>query len=120
MQKAEIHDFEAIGHDILRAKRGIAEIRRLIKELKYSPDQPRVPGGEPDGGQWTSDGGQDDQGGNDWRSVASRRNSVDFCKRQYEFDLITCRAAASSACYQQAIIREQACLNGHQIPPLNF
>lgn len=25
-------------------------------EAKYSPDQPRVPAGSPDGGQWTSDG----------------------------------------------------------------
>src|SRR5262245_31250575 len=26
-------------------------------ERKYSPDQPRVPSGNPDGGQWTSNGG---------------------------------------------------------------
>ena len=26
---------------------------------KYSPDQPRVPAGNPDGGQWTSEGGND-------------------------------------------------------------
>jgi hypothetical protein len=25
-------------------------------QLKYSPDQPRVPAGNPDGGQWTADG----------------------------------------------------------------
>jgi hypothetical protein len=29
-------------------------LRRLAR--KYSPDQPRVPAGNPDGGQWTSDG----------------------------------------------------------------
>ena len=25
--------------------------------VKYSPDQPRVPAGNPDGGQWTAEGG---------------------------------------------------------------
>jgi hypothetical protein len=32
-----------------------AELRAALK--KYSPDQPRVPAGNSDGGQWTSDGG---------------------------------------------------------------
>jgi hypothetical protein len=31
--------------------------------LKYSPDQPRVPAGNPDGGQWTSEGGGGATGG---------------------------------------------------------
>lgn len=26
-------------------------------KANFSPDQPRVPGGNPDGGQWTSEGG---------------------------------------------------------------
>jgi len=29
----------------------------LLREDKYSPDQPRVPAGNPDGGQWTDAGG---------------------------------------------------------------
>jgi hypothetical protein len=33
----------------------MAELRTALK--KYSPDQPRVPAGNPGGGQWTSDGG---------------------------------------------------------------
>jgi hypothetical protein len=33
----------------------MAELQSELK--KYSPDQPRVPAGNPDGGQWTSDGG---------------------------------------------------------------
>ena len=33
----------------------MAELRAALN--KYSPDQPRVPAGNPDGGQWTSDGG---------------------------------------------------------------
>ena len=32
--------------------------RRTVPAVrKYSPDQPRVPNGDPDGGQWTSEGG---------------------------------------------------------------
>jgi len=31
-------------------------MRRHDRALKYSPDQPRVPRGNPDGGQWTSGG----------------------------------------------------------------
>lgn len=29
--------------------------------IKYSPDQPRVPAGRPDGGQWTADSGGEEQ-----------------------------------------------------------
>jgi HK97 family phage portal protein len=32
-------------------------------ERRYAPDQPRVPAGNPDGGQWTSGGGGGDGGG---------------------------------------------------------
>jgi hypothetical protein len=31
------------------------KFRRFLRNLKYSPDQPRVPAGNPDGGQWTAD-----------------------------------------------------------------
>jgi len=31
--------------------------RPTLLAFKYSPDQPRVPAGSPDGGQWTSEGG---------------------------------------------------------------
>lgn len=55
-------------------ERAILELRWMVKDLKlelelrrirhkYSPDQPRVPKGNPDGGQWTSDAGKD--GGDD-------------------------------------------------------
>jgi len=35
----------------------------LALEAKYSPDQPRVPAGNPDGGQWTDAGGSVGSGG---------------------------------------------------------
>jgi hypothetical protein len=31
--------------------------RRRLEEAKYSPNQPRVPAGDPRGGQWTDRGG---------------------------------------------------------------
>lgn len=33
------------------------KFQRLRLALKYDPNQPRVPAGNPDGGQWTYDGG---------------------------------------------------------------
>lgn len=45
------------------AKRWLQPNRRLwirpeAIDLKYNPDQPRVPAGNPDGGQWTSENGR--------------------------------------------------------------
>jgi hypothetical protein len=38
------------------------KLARLVETLKgYNPDQPRVPAGNPDGGQWTSEGGDGGQ-----------------------------------------------------------
>ena len=55
---AEQDEFE---REVLRLRHELAKIR-LDYELrrfqqKYSPDQPRVPAGNPDGGQWTDGGG---------------------------------------------------------------
>ena len=54
-------EFEA---EVLRLRRDIASLRfefELSKlgssRRKYLSDQPRVPAGNPDGGQWTSEGG---------------------------------------------------------------
>src|SRR5262249_21194402 len=41
----------------LRAMLRLMQLRRLLIQSKYSPDQPRVPAGNPDGGQWTTDDG---------------------------------------------------------------
>jgi hypothetical protein len=47
---------------LLALKRQVAALafklkfRRLLREKAYNPDQPRVPAGNPDGGQWTSEG----------------------------------------------------------------
>lgn len=48
---------------LLRLKRELVALaaelkfRRLLRKAGFNPDQPRVPAGNPDGGQWTSDGG---------------------------------------------------------------
>jgi hypothetical protein len=34
-----------------------SRIKSALLETRYRPDQPRVPAGSPDGGQWTDDGG---------------------------------------------------------------
>jgi hypothetical protein len=63
-RRAEIaairRDFELLAADIPKAFEAAAtlakaELRAALK--KYSVNQPRVPAGNPDGGQWTSDGG---------------------------------------------------------------
>ncbi len=33
------------------------KFRQLLRDQKYRADQPRVPAGQPEGGQWTTDGG---------------------------------------------------------------
>jgi len=68
------HDYErlrnALGAAILTinyensAARVMNAIRRgrFFQKLGYDPNQPRVPAGNADGGQWTDDGASDVQG----------------------------------------------------------
>jgi hypothetical protein len=50
---------------LLALKRQVAALafelkfKRLLREKAYNPNQPRVPAGNPDGGQWTSEGGHE-------------------------------------------------------------
>jgi hypothetical protein len=62
-------DIAAIRRDLEQL---VQDVRRACDEWpspqrsdlkKYSPDQPRVPAGGPDGGQWTSEGGSGSSGG---------------------------------------------------------
>lgn len=54
---------DALDDDLARLRWLVADLkfdlamRRLL--LKYDPDQPRVPKGKPDGGQWTQEEGDD-------------------------------------------------------------
>jgi hypothetical protein len=74
---AEQHEFERevlrLRHDFAKLKLEY-ELRRF--QQKYSPDQPRVPAGNPDGGQWTSGGGSG--AGRDIGRDSGRSRSTDF------------------------------------------
>ena len=58
-RRAEIaalrRDFEKLREEVLDLWRR-CEPRARSYVIKYNPDQPRVPAGNPDGGQWTSEG----------------------------------------------------------------
>ena len=87
---------------------------------KYDPNQPRVPAGNPDGGQWTSEGG-----GAVGRLIqlAARRISPAReaeCEEIRRRDEIQCRFVGLRACWSQAYLRYGNCLAGLPIPPLNY
>ena len=51
-------------HASLRVSFALIKLGYVLRR-KYRPDQPRVPAGNPDGGQWTSEGGRQGTGGDD-------------------------------------------------------
>jgi len=91
-----------------------------LYERKYSPDQPRVPAGDPAGGQWTSGDGPE-TGGAQMQIAArispAREAECEIMRRKDEF---ICKAFKSESCYGQAMLRYSNCLQGRPIPPLNF
>lgn len=46
---------EEMRREFAAIHRDLVELRRNLLVRKYRPDQPRVPAGNPDGGQWTYD-----------------------------------------------------------------
>jgi hypothetical protein len=52
--------------------------RRRLEESKYSPSQPRVPGGNPRGGQWTDRSGGQSQGQSQGTSLAQPMGDVEI------------------------------------------
>ncbi len=120
--------FWAAGHEDEPVYRFYESIER-----KFSPSQPRVPAGVPEGGQWTGTGGERDAarteaepraGSTDPTTrFAARRISPareEECELMHRQDLFICKAFRSNACYTQAYLRYVNCLSGRQIPPLNF
>jgi len=104
------------------------EIAKAIRTLaaqdvvwKFDPDQPRVSAGNPDGGQWTSEGGNGpgSTGGKAVLAARSKQSEAE-CEAQYAKDSFICRAVRTLLCWQQAAQRLAACLSGGQLPPLNF
>lgn len=121
----------------------LAVIRRELAELKfelacrrifhkYDPSQPRVPKGDPKGGQWAKEGGGDAgkdpdsgiaQGEITDVSAARRRRSGASeaeCDAQYKQDKIICNLVRTPLCWAQAAERYAACLSGRPLPPFNF
>jgi hypothetical protein len=104
-----------------------AEAERLAQsyERKFDPDQPRVPAGNSDGGQWTN--GSDSSGEPEAAPTdisAARRQSAAYCWNQMQIDILYCQSLLPSwrvaACISQANERFSACLVGKPMPPLPF
>jgi len=94
---------------------------------KYDPDQPRVPAGNADGGQWTSGAGGEGSTEDPLETfgAASRRGrSAAYCMAQYAIDNLLCNsvepASRRAVCRGQAAERLGACLAGRPIPPLSY
>ena len=62
-RKAEAAEQEEMRETLLWLRRELAEVKFALAMRriahKYDPDQPRVPAGDPKGGQWTKEGGGD-------------------------------------------------------------
>ena len=100
---------------------------------KYDPNQPRVPAGNADGGQWTSDqtnlsmrdpSSAVGQPASYQLAAASGKQSPAYCWNQMLIDFLYCGAlrprSRVAACRSQAMERYAACLRGNPIPPLPF
>ena len=98
LERLAFRDFLRKGYTRIHLEY-LFKLNHLI-DLKYSPDQPRVPAGEPDGGQWTSDG-----------SATEHDNTSDFQFVENEFQSLPIILASeiksfSKHALNQAINRE--------------
>ena len=105
---------------------GLPALRR-DQARKYDPNQPRVPAGDSDGVQWTSEGGSEDVTNNPLESFAMARRrgkSTAYCAAQYTIDILLCNSLQPSSrraiCRGQAMERYANCLSGRPIPPLSY
>lgn len=127
--RAQAIEAELDGLSIAELMRGrpFAEPPRTGDDARrYDPNQPRVPEGHPDGGQWTRGAGGRGTTPHALKSYAAargRKKSVRYCAAQYAIDRLMClpvEPERARACWAQANERWSACLSGRQIPPLNF
>lgn len=93
----------------------IKAFRLQVCSTKFDPQQPRIPRGRPDGGQWTAVG----------RSSSPRRlamgkwnqGNYEKCEAQYEKDIFQCRMMLwNPFCVDQTISRRTACMKDDPIP----
>ena len=92
-------------------------------DLKFNSTQPRVPAGNPDGGQWTSGGSAGGTAGGENYTPLSNGPLpalLDDCTLQYTRDTAVCTRLGSTFCHDQAMRRYAACLRGEPIPPFPY
>jgi hypothetical protein len=90
---------------------------RIQKMLqKYRPDQPRVPSGQPEGGQWVdeSDAGRIRVAGG-WDL-----GREGLCNAQLDLDEELCRMAKNKTCWGLTQVRWAACMKNEYVPTLRF
>jgi len=105
----------------LRLERAVAAAQLL---RKFDPNQPRVPAGNPDGGQWTSDSTNAETASAIGDTIQLVAQSVQYCWNQLTIDTLYCNSLQlawyRAACRNQAMERYAACLVGRPLPPLPF
>ncbi len=83
-------DFDALARDIPKAFAAAAALAKaefFAALKKYSPDQPRVPKGNPGGGEWTNaDDGGSSSGSSDGNSGGSNRPAVRYASLTTSLD----------------------------------
>lgn len=100
-------------------------LQTLVLTAKFNPDQPRVPAGSSDGGQWSGGSGDgsatiDGLPPGDAVAAITSRALRAICEAQFERDIFQCRMVGLRSCYDQAYQRYAACLARQQIPPFNY
>lgn len=116
-----------LRHDLEGLKSNVALLRLGRLLTKYESSQPRVPAGQPGGGQWTSGTGGETSvtgTGNEQNIIIAgkplSRSQEEYCEQMHKRDLFQCGIVGLRTCYEQAYLRVTNCLNGRQIPPLNY
>lgn len=85
----------------------IRALRLEVESFKFVSNQPRVPSGRPDGGQWTAVGGSSSA----HRLAMGKWNQGNYekCEAQYEKDIFQCRMMPwNPFCVDQPISRRTA------------
>jgi hypothetical protein len=103
-------------HAALRFELSMLRHAQALRK-KYDPNQPRVPAGEPGGGQWTSEESSEIDFSAARRVSPSRTAE---CEMQFRRDTFHCNMVGLPACYAQAMLRYSNCLSGLPIPPLSY
>ena len=122
----------------LRFETALIRHAHVCGKAGFNPDEPRIPAGNPDGGQWTAGGAGFSPGGAgftprysnaparkpaSYQFAARGSQSAAYCWNQMQIDMLYCstlRPTIIRACRAQAMERYAACLAGKPLPPLPF